>query len=80
MPERATGNSRSEKSAEAVVAGASQRRAEREGVILRKTMCWKWHQTSALAERSRRGEVKPSPIIWTVMKTDARVLNQGARG
>ncbi len=80
MPERATGNSRSEKSAEAVVVGASQRRAEREGVILMRTMCWKWHQMSALAEQSRGGEVKPRPIIWAVMKTDARVLNQGPQG
>jgi hypothetical protein len=44
-----------------------------------KTMCWKWHQMSALAERSGGGEVKPSPIR-SVMKTDARVLDQGARG
>src|SRR5271156_5297732 len=42
-------------------------------------MCWKWHQMSALAERSGRGEVKPS-LFRTVMKTDARALKQGARG
>ena len=42
-------------------------------------MCWKWHQMSALAERSGRGEVKPS-LFRAVMKTDARALTQGARG
>ena len=42
-------------------------------------MCWKWHQMSALAERSGRGEVKPSPFR-AVMKTDARAFTQGARG
>jgi len=26
------------------------------------------------------GEVKPSPIIWAMMKTDARALNQGPQG
>jgi hypothetical protein len=40
-------------------------------------MCWKWHQMSALAERSRRGAVKPG-LTWAVMKTDARALRQGA--
>ena len=59
MPERVTVPHRSEKSAEAVVAGASLRRAEREGVESAATMCWKWHQTSALAERSRGDSVKP---------------------
>jgi hypothetical protein len=44
-----------------------------------KTMCWKWHQTSTLVERSERGEVKPS-LTRTVMKTDARVLKQEAWG
>ena len=39
-----------------------------------KAMCWKWHQMSAVAERSGRGEVKLSPIR-SVMKTDARVLD-----
>ena len=34
---------------------------------------------SALAERSGRGEVKPS-LFRAVMKTDARALTQGARG
>jgi hypothetical protein len=71
--------SRSETSAEAVVAGASQRRAEREGVILGTVMCWEWHQMSALAERSGWGEVKPS-LTQTVMKTDARALNQRPQG
>ena len=42
-----------------------------------KTMCWEWHQTSTLVERSGRGEVKPS-LSRTVMKTDARVLRQEA--
>ena len=42
-------------------------------------MCWKWHQMSALAERSGRGEVKPS-LFQAVMKTDARALTQGAQG
>jgi hypothetical protein len=42
-----------------------------------KTMCWKWHQTSTLVERSGSGAVKPS-LIRTVMKTDARVLKQEA--
>ena len=42
-------------------------------------MCWKWHQMSALAERSGRGEVKPS-LSRAVMKTDARALTQEARG
>jgi len=42
-----------------------------------KTMCWKWHQTSTLVEQSGGDEVKPS-LIWTVMKTDARVLKQEA--
>jgi hypothetical protein len=42
-------------------------------------MCWKWHQMSALAERSGLGEVKPS-LFRAVMKTDARALTQGARG
>ena len=44
-----------------------------------KTMCWKWHQTSTLVEQSGMGEVKPS-LTRTVMKTDARVLKQRARG
>jgi hypothetical protein len=44
-----------------------------------KAMCWKWHQTSALAERSGRDEVKPN-LIRAVMKTDARALEQGAQG
>jgi hypothetical protein len=44
-----------------------------------KAMCWKWHQMSALAERSGGDEVKPS-LIQAVMKTDARALNQGAQG
>jgi len=42
-------------------------------------MCWKWHPMSALAERSGRGEVKPSNFR-AVMKTDARALTQEARG
>jgi hypothetical protein len=42
-------------------------------------MCRKWHQMSALAERSSRGTVKPG-LNWTVMKTDARALSQGAQG
>ena len=42
-------------------------------------MCWEWHQTSALAERSGWGEVKPS-LTQTVMKTDARALYQEPRG
>jgi hypothetical protein len=42
-------------------------------------MCRKWHQMSALAERSGRGEVKPR-LFRAVMKTDARALTQGARG
>jgi hypothetical protein len=42
-------------------------------------MCWKWHQMSALAERSSRGAVKPS-LNWAVMKTDTRALTQGAQG
>ena len=42
-------------------------------------MCWKWHQTSAFAERSGRGEVKPTPNR-SVMKTDARAFTQGAQG
>jgi hypothetical protein len=79
MPERVTMLSRSEKSAKVVVAGESQRRTEREGVILWKAMCWKWHQMSALAERSGEGKVKPS-LSRTVMKTDARALTKGARG
>jgi len=73
MPERVTVSSRSEKSAKAVLAGGSQLRAEREGVILWKAMCWKSHPMSALAERSGRGEVKPS-LFRAVMKTDARAL------
>jgi len=44
------------------------------------TMCWKWHQTSALAERPREDSVKPSSIIWAVMKTDARVLKRKTQG
>ena len=44
-----------------------------------KTMCRKWHQMSAFAERSGKGKVKPS-LIRTAMKTDARVLAQEARG
>ena len=44
-----------------------------------KVMCWEWHQTSALAEQSGWGEVKPS-LTQTVMKTDARALKQGAQG
>ena len=42
-------------------------------------MCWKWHQMSALAERSGGGEVKPSQLR-AVMKTDSRTLTQGTRG
>jgi hypothetical protein len=41
-------------------------------------MCWKWHQMSALAERSRGGAVKPG-LIWIVMKTDARASVKGRR-
>ena len=44
-----------------------------------KAMCWKWHQMSALAERSGEDEVKPS-LTQTAMKTDARALKQGAQG
>jgi hypothetical protein len=79
MPESVTVLSRSEKSAKVVVAGESQRRTEREGVILVKVMCWKWHQMSALAERSSGDEVKPS-LTWVAMKTDARTLIQGTWG
>jgi hypothetical protein len=43
------------------------------------TMCRKWHQMSALAERSRKGAVKPG-LFWAVMKTDARALSQGTQG
>ena len=44
-----------------------------------KAMCWKWHQTSALAERFEREEVKPN-LARTVMKTGARALNREAQG
>jgi hypothetical protein len=56
MPERVTAKSRSEKSAEAVVVHRNAKEeAEREGVILIMAMCWKWHQTSALAKQSQKG-------------------------
>jgi hypothetical protein len=44
-----------------------------------KAMCWKWHQMSALAERSGEDEVKPS-LTQSAMKTGTRALNQGAQG
>ena len=56
MPERVTAKSRSEKSDEAVVVHRNAKEeAEREGVILIMAMCWKWHQTSALAKQSQKG-------------------------
>ena len=63
MPERATVLSRSEKSAEAVVAGASQRRAERGGVFEGRMMRKARRQMSVSAERSggRQGEALSNP-------------------
>ena len=80
MPERTTVLSRSEMSAEAVVVYSQEETKGRtRRSDSRKAMCWKWHQMSALAERSGRGAVKPS-LFRAVMKTDARALTQGARG
>jgi len=56
MPERATVPSRSERSAEAVVAGMSQRRAERGGVESGMAIRRAMRQKSAQAERSGVGQ------------------------
>jgi len=42
-----------------------------------KTMCWNGIRRPHLVERSGMGEVSRS-LTRTVMKTDARVLKQGA--
>jgi len=63
MPERATVLSRSERSAEAVVVGASRRRAEREGVFEGRMMRRARRQMSVSTERSgsRQGEALSKP-------------------
>ncbi len=64
MPERATVQSRSEKSAEAVVVANMGRRAEREGVFIAMSMDDVWHQMPASAGRvaERRGEASAKAI------------------
>jgi len=65
MPERATMQNRSEKSAEAVVVSLQgRRRAEREGVESGMTMWRAMRQMSASAERSgsRQGEAQSEPV------------------
>ncbi len=64
MPERATRETRSEKSAEAIVAPSMEQRAERDGASNGLSMSTARHQMSASAERvpDREGEALPNGI------------------
>ena len=77
MPERATAISRSEKSAEAVVAAVVERRAEREGEPVTVLLGGAGHQKPAQAGRSAggRGEAESQ-----VERDEARRTQQGQDG
>gem|GEM_PF-5509696 len=79
MPERATVLSRSEKSAEVIVAASMGRRAEREGESNAMSLAMQGIRSPGNRGEQSEGKVKPD-LKHFVMKQGWRGMNRKARG